>query len=305
MITFFKNPQYDFIGKRRIAFGISIFFILLGIVSIIVHGGLRYGVDFTGGNLVQIKFEKPYDVGKLREILRKDANLASVEIQTFGDPSTFLLRYKENYDADELAKLISEKTGLKVIVERNESVGPRVGKELQIKALEALTIGLILMLIYIWIRFDFAFGVGSVLALFHDVFITLGLLSLFNREITIQIVAALLTIVGYSINDSIVVSDRIREELRKFSQGVSIKKMIDIFNSSINATLSRTVITSLTTLIVLISILLFGGPVIFDFALALTIGVIVGTYFYFRGSCTRDRVETPQNQQGTNPEILM
>ncbi len=278
MITFFKNPQYDFIGKRRIAFGISIFFILLGIVSIIVHGGLRYGVDFTGGNLVQIKFEKPYDVGKLREILRKDANLASVEIQTFGDPSTFLLRYKENYDADELAKLISEKTGLKVIVERNESVGPRVGKELQIKALEALTIGLILMLIYIWIRFDFAFGVGSVLALFHDVFITLGLLSLFNREITIQIVAALLTIVGYSINDSIVVSDRIREELRKFSQGVSIKKMIDIFNSSINATLSRTVITSLTTLIVLISILLFGGPVIFDFALALTIGVIVGTY---------------------------
>ncbi len=278
MITFFKNPNYDFIGKRRIAFGISLFFILLGIVSIIVHGGLKYGVDFTGGNLVQIKLEKPYDVGKLREILRKDAGLKSVEIQTFGDPSTFLLRYKENYDADELAKLITQKTGLKVTVERNESVGPRVGKELQIKALEALTIGLFLMLIYIWIRFDLAFGIGSVLALFHDVFITIGLLSLLNREITIQIVAALLTIVGYSINDSIVVSDRIREELRKYSQGVSVKKMIEIFNSSINATLSRTVITSLTTLIVLISILLFGGPVIFDFALALTIGVIVGTY---------------------------
>ncbi len=278
MITFFKNPNYDFIGKRRIAFGISLFFILLGIVSIIVHGGLKYGVDFTGGNLVQIKLEKPYDVGKLREILRKDAGLKSVEIQTFGDPSTFLLRYKENYDADDLAKLITQKTGLKVTVERNESVGPRVGKELQIKALEALTIGLFLMLIYIWIRFDLAFGIGSVLALFHDVFITIGLLSLLNREITIQIVAALLTIVGYSINDSIVVSDRIREELRKYSQGVSVKKMIEIFNSSINATLSRTVITSLTTLIVLISILLFGGPVIFDFALALTIGVIVGTY---------------------------
>lgn len=217
-------------------------------------------------------------MGKLREILRKDAGLKSVEIQTFGDPSTFLLRYKENYDADDLAKLITQKTGLKVIVERNESVGPRVGKELQIKALEALTIGLFLMLIYIWIRFDLAFGIGSVIALFHDVFITIGLLSLLNREFTIQIVAALLTIVGYSINDSIVVSDRIREELRKYSQGVSVKKMIEIFNSSINATLSRTVITSLTTLIVLISILLFGGPVIFDFALALTIGVIVGTY---------------------------
>ena len=278
MITFFKNPQYDFVGKRKIAFGISLFFILLGIISIIAHGGLRYGVDFTGGNLVQIKFEKPYDVGKLRQILLNDANLKSVEIQTFGDPSTFLLRYKETFDADELAKLISQKTGLKVTVERNETVGPRVGKELQVKALEALVIGLFLMLIYIWIRFDFTFGVGSVIALFHDVFITVGLLSLLNREFTIQIVAALLTIVGYSINDSIVVSDRIREELRKYSQGVSIKKMIDIFNSSINATLSRTVITSLTTLIVLISILLFGGPVIFDFALALTIGVVVGTY---------------------------
>ncbi len=278
MITFFKNPQYDFVGKRKIAFGISLFFIILGIISIIAHGGLKYGVDFTGGNLVQIKFEKPYDVGKLRNILLNDANLKSVEIQTFGDPSTFLLRYKETYDADKLARLISEKTGLKVTVERNETVGPRVGKELQIKAAEALIIGLFLMLIYIWIRFDFAFGVGSVIALFHDVFITVGLLSLMNREFTIQIVAALLTIVGYSINDSIVVSDRIREELRKYSQGVSVKKMIDIFNTSINATLSRTVITSLTTLIVLISILLFGGPVIFDFALALTIGVVVGTY---------------------------
>ena len=278
MITFFKNPQYDFVGKRKIAFGISLFLILVGIISIIAHGGLRYGVDFTGGNLVQIKFEKPYDVGKLRQILLNDTHLKSVEIQTFGDPSTFLLRYKETFDADELAKLLSQKTGLKVTVERNETVGPRVGKELQMKALEALAIGLFLMLIYIWIRFDFTFGVGSVIALFHDVFITVGLLSLLNREFTIQIVAALLTIVGYSINDSIVVSDRIREELRKYSQGVSVKKMIEIFNTSINATLSRTVITSLTTLIVLISILLFGGPVIFDFALALTIGVIVGTY---------------------------
>ncbi len=278
MISFFKNPQYDFVGKRKIAFGISLFLILLGIISIIAHGGLRYGVDFTGGNLVQIKFEKPYDVGKLRQILLNDVHLKSVEIQTFGDPSTFLLRYKETFDADKLAKLLSRKTGLKVIVERNETVGPRVGKELQMKAVEALAVGLFLMLIYIWIRFDFAFGLGSVIALFHDVFITVGLLSLFNREFTIQTVAALLTIVGYSINDSIVVSDRIREELRKYSQGISVKKMIEIFNTSINATLSRTVITSLTTLIVLISILLFGGPVIFDFALALTIGVIIGTY---------------------------
>ncbi len=278
MISFFKNPQYDFVGKRKIAFGISLFLILLGIISIIAHGGLRYGVDFTGGNLVQIKFEKPYDVGKLRQILLNDIHLKSVEIQTFGDPSTFLLRYKETFDADKLAKLLSRKTGLKVIVERNETVGPRVGKELQMKAVEALAVGLFLMLIYIWIRFDFAFGLGSVIALFHDVFITVGLLSLFNREFTIQTVAALLTIVGYSINDSIVVSDRIREELRKYSQGISVKKMIEIFNTSINATLSRTVITSLTTLIVLISILLFGGPVIFDFALALTIGVIIGTY---------------------------
>lgn len=278
MIAFFKNPNYNFVEKRKTAFIISLALIVLGIFSIIFRGGLRYGVDFTGGSLIQIKFEKPYDVGKLRNILLNDIKLSSVEIQTFGDPATFLLRYKETFDADSLITILSNKTGLKIVLERNETVGPRVGKELQIKALQALLIGLLLMLIYIWIRFDFTFGLGSVIALFHDVFITIGLIALMNREFTIQIVAALLTIVGYSINDSIVVSDRIREELKKYSQGVSPKKMIEIFNASINATLSRTVITSLTTLIVLISILIFGGPVIFDFALTITIGVLIGTY---------------------------
>ena len=276
----FKNPNYDFIGFRRKAFAISGTLILIGILSIIFHGGLRYGIDFTGGTLVQIKLEKPVEIGKIRKLV-KQAGIPGAEIQNFGDKSTFLVKYKATIkkDPSELVKFLSEKLNQKVILERTERVGPRVGKELQKKALEAILIGLLLMLIYIWIRFDLKFGVGSVLALFHDVFITVGIFSLLNKEITIPIIAALLTIVGYSINDSIVVSDRIRENMRKYGKiKPKIDKLIETFNRSINDTISRTVITSFTTLLVLIAILIFGGPVIFDFALAITIGVVVGTY---------------------------
>ncbi len=276
----FKNPNYDFIGFRKKAFAISGTLILIGILSIIFHGGLRYGIDFTGGTLVQIKLEKPVEIGKIRKLV-KQAGISGAEIQNFGDKSTFLVKYKATIkkDPSELVKFLSEKLNQKVILERTERVGPRVGKELQKKALEAILIGLLLMLIYIWIRFDLKFGVGSVLALFHDVFITVGIFSLLNKEITIPIIAALLTIVGYSINDSIVVSDRIRENMRKYGKiKPKIDKLIETFNRSINDTISRTVITSFTTLLVLIAILIFGGPVIFDFALAITIGVVVGTY---------------------------
>jgi len=213
----FKNPNYDFIGFRKKAFAISGTLIIIGILSIIFHGGLRYGIDFTGGTLVQIKLEKPVDIGKIRKLV-KDAGIPGAEIQNFGDKTTFLVKYKATVkkDPSELVKFLSQKLNQKVILERTERVGPRVGKELQRKALEAILIGLLLMLIYIWIRFDLKFGIGSVLALFHDVFITVGIFSLLNKEITIPIIAALLTIVGYSINDSIVVSDRIRENMRKY-----------------------------------------------------------------------------------------
>ncbi len=277
----FKNPNYDFIGFRRKAFIISGTLILLGIISIIAHGGLKYGIDFTGGTLVQIKVEgKVVDISQIRKYV-KEAGIPGAEIQNFGDKSTFLVKYKTTVQEDpgDLVKFLSKKLGTKVILERTERVGPRVGKELQRKALEAILIGLLLMLIYIWIRFDLKFGVGSVLALFHDVFITIGIFSLLNKEITISIIAALLTIVGYSINDSIVVSDRIRENMRKYGKiKPRIDKLIETFNRSINDTISRTIITSFTTLLVLIAILIFGGPVIFNFALAITIGIVVGTY---------------------------
>lgn len=277
----FKNPNYDFIGFRRKAFVVSGILILLGIISIIVHGGLRYGIDFTGGTLVQIKIEgKVVDISQIRKYVKK-AGVPGAEIQNFGDKNTFLVKYKATVQKDpgDLVKFLSQKLGTEVILERTERVGPRVGKELQRKALEAILIGLLLMLIYIWIRFDLKFGVGSVLALFHDVFITIGIFSLLNKEITIPIIAALLTIVGYSINDSIVVSDRIRENMRKYGKiKPRIDKLIETFNRSINDTISRTIITSFTTLLVLIVILIFGGPVIFNFALAITIGIVVGTY---------------------------
>ncbi len=277
MVSFFKNPNYNFIGNRRKAFIVSLTLILIGIISIIAHGGLRYGVDFTGGNLLQVKFEKTVDVGKIRSCIR-DAGIKNAEIQSFGEPTSFLIRYQVNIDADKVVSDLSKTFNQHVKLMRNESVGPRVGKELQRKAFWALVIGLLLMLIYISFRFDFYFGMGSVIALFHDVFITVGIFSLLNKEFTISIVAALLTIVGYSINDSIVISDRIREERKKYGHKVSFERIVQVFNKAINDTLSRTIITSLTTLVVLISILIFGGPVIFDFALSLTIGVIVGTY---------------------------
>ncbi len=277
----FRNPNYDFIGFRRKAFIISGILILVGIISILAHGGLKYGIDFTGGTLVQIKVEgRNVDIGEIRKLV-KESGIPGAEIQNFGDRSTFLVKYKATIQKDpsELVQFLSQKIGAKVILERTERVGPRVGKELQRKALEAILIGLLLMLIYIWVRFDLKFGIGSVLALFHDVFITIGIFSLLGKEITIPIIAALLTIVGYSINDSIVVSDRIRENMRKFGKiKPRIEKLIETFNRSINETISRTIITSFTTLLVLIAILIFGGPVIFNFALAITIGVVVGTY---------------------------
>ncbi len=277
MFQIFKSPNYDIIGKRRFAFIFSGTLILISILSIFFHHGLKYGIDFTGGTLIQLHVDKPVDVGTLRGLVSK-AGVEKAEIQNFGTLGDFLIKYKSQVEVSQVKKAIEEGIGAKVDIHRTEQVGPRIGHELQKKALYAVLIGLFLMLIYITVRFDFRFGVGAVLALFHDVLITLGFLSIFNMDIDIPIIAALLTIVGYSINDSIVISDRIRENLRKLGKRFPIPKFIDTVNRSINETLSRTVITSLTTILVLIAILIFGGPVIFNFAFALTVGVVVGTY---------------------------
>lgn len=270
-MKFFKTPNIDFLGKRFISYLFSGIFVL-GSILIFVIKGPRYGIDFTGGTLVQIRFERDISLGDVRAELAR-MGIAKAELQNYGSSRDYLIRYSEDIDPDSLVNDFGKSLKQNIILERTEKVGPRIGKEIQIKAIEAILIGMALMLIYIAFRFNFSFGVAAVIALFHDVIITLGILTLLNREITIPVIAALLTIVGYSINDSIIVSDRIRENLKKMKGNFT-----EIANRSINQTLSRTIITSGTTLIVVLCLLFLGGPILQDFSLALTIGIAVGTY---------------------------
>lgn len=274
-MQFIKNPNFDFLGKRKFAYVISGILVFLGLY-IVIFGKVKYGIDFTGGTLVQIKFDKVIDIGKVRNALGK-IGLSKAEIQYFGSNREVLIKYQKDIDASDIVKILKKETGLAVYLMRTEKVGPRIGRELQQKAIKAVLIGMLLMLIYISFRFDFRFGVAAILALFHDVLVGLGIFTLAGREVNTYIIAALLTIIGYSINDSIVISDRIRENLRK-GRPRRFAGLVDLFNRSLNQTLSRTIITSFTTLVVLIVLLIVGGPVIFDFAFILAIGVVVGTY---------------------------
>lgn len=416
MLRAFKRPEIDFIGSRKRAFIISIVLIVVGLVSLLVRGGPNYGIDFTGGSLIQVHFDRAINTDDIRSSLAK-LGMGKAAIQRFGTANDFLITTKGEVGIDTVGPQISsieidpnptsgavrvtiratadeENTGRSIItavemsvdtpaapgmglvmsavdfydsprevassvlpvewsagdahviyvraqdskgnwgdvgsvtlyvtakgvssipgemreiptsagpgamgdlgmgggvgravgeilaadfpdnpsrIDREEIVGPRVSKGLQLQATLVLLAGMFVILLYVSFRFTFRFGVGAVVALFHDVLITLGIFSIFNREITIPIIAAFLTIVGYSINDSIVVSDRIRENLRTMRK----EKFDRIVNASINQTLSRTIITSLTTILVLLALLVFGGPVLRDFALALLIGVVVGTY---------------------------
>ncbi len=276
-MQFFSNPQIEFIGRRYIGFALSGVLILFSL-GVILTKGIRYGIDFTGGTLIQIN--APVDIATLRDALSRAFPGESYEVQNFGDPHEFLIRTGRVITSEsDFERKLQEALGVTIRVDRVETVGPRVGKELRQQAMVAIFLSLVLMLAYIWFRFNLLFGVGSVLALFHDVLITLGIYTLLGREVTIPIIAAFLTIVGYSINDSIVVSDRVRENLRKLGRKEpSIEEFGRILNRSVNETLSRTILTSGTTLIVLLTLLFLGGAVIFDFAFALTVGVVVGTY---------------------------
>ncbi len=416
MLRAFANPNLDFIGFRKRAFIISTALIAIGIVSMIVRGGLNYGIDFTGGSLIQLHFDQPIKTDEVRSSLAK-LGMSKASIQRFGTANEFLVTTKGEIGVDTVGPQVlsveinpnptagalrvtvrgtasEENTGGSVVsglelsvdeaappgqgfvmsgidffdsprevasyvlpvewqpgdahivyvraqdskgnwgdagsatlyvtsegmiempgemreapvspgtagvpdlgigggvgravsevlradfpgnpvrVDREEIVGPRVSRGLQLQATFVVLAGMLVILIYVAFRFTLRFGVASVVALFHDILITLGIFSIFNREITIPIIAAFLTIVGYSINDSIVVSDRIRENLR----GMRKAKFDELVNASINQTLSRTIITSLTTILVLVALLVLGGPVLRDFALALLIGVMVGTY---------------------------
>ncbi len=316
----------DFIGKRKFAFIFSLIIIAVSIGTLLMHGGPRYGIDFAGGTLIQVKFEKPIEIAQVKAGLsRMDFSQASV--QQFGEEgeSEYLIRTDAAGITDQnfnqtLRQTLSETTGAAVEIRRVEMVGPQVGQDLREKALKAMFYALLFITVYISGRFElewlksavlavaligavYVFGLldvsipfliliavlvtlvlfwflnlryamGAIVALIHDVTITVGVFSLFNKEFTLPIIAALLTIIGYSLNDTIIVFDRIRENSKKLHKN----PLASIINRSINETLSRTLLTSLTTLVVVVTLFILGGGIIHDFAFALLVGVLIGTY---------------------------
>ncbi len=275
------GTKINFLGVRRITFGLSALVLGATIISIILHGGLNYGIDFAGGTLVQVKFSEPTQVETIK------GNLASIGldrslVQRFGEKAEneYLIRVERSLSdleglSGQIERTLQEAYGKDgVEVRRTEMVGPKVGKDLRRKGILAIIYALIGILIYVTWRFEFIFAVGAIIALAHDVMITVGVFSITNKEFTLPIVAAILTIIGYSLNDTIVVYDRIRENRRKMRR----ESFATVINSSINETLSRTILTSLTTLIVVVILFIFGGGVIHNFAFALLVGVLVGTY---------------------------
>ena len=272
-MRFLSKTNIDFISKQKITGFLSIALIVAGIASLIMKGGPLLSIDFTGGTVAQVKFEKPVELGQLRETL-SDYGFKGAEIVEFGSPDEILIKTQFSGSSSEISEKLTLALGNSFTLRRVESVGPKIGKELQTDALKAIGLALLLILIYITFRFDRYYALGSVMALIHDVLITLGVFSLLDYEINLSIIAAFLTIVGYSLNDTIVVFDRIRENIPKFMK-ITLN---DVVNISLNETLNRTVITSLTTMMVVVILFLWGGEVINLFAFALIIGVSVGTY---------------------------
>ena len=247
-------------------------------VLLLFFKGLNFGVDFKGGTLIELRTnDKQVNITTLRDSFN-NMNLGDVNIKKFGNDDDYLIKIEKKDTTNNLIETIKKDLSLSIgdtfNFRRVENVGPKVSSELLKSGIVAIALSLAAMLFYIWIRFEWQFSLGAILALFHDVIITLGLFSLFNLEINLSIVAAVLTIVGYSMNDTVVIFDRVRENLRKFSD----IKINELTNTSINETLSRTIITSVTTLLALVSIYLFGGEILNGFSLAMIMGVIFGTY---------------------------
>jgi len=316
----------DFIGKRRIAFGLSIAMILISIGSLIFHSGPRLGIDFAGGTLIQVRFDGPVNLSEIKSGLN-GIELSGSSVQFFGQRQAheYLIRTDLSVATAEgfsgrVEKALTHATGVRAEVRRVEMVGPQVGEDLREKAFFAMFYALLFITIYISGRFelkwfvsagiavvligavyfisllkvsipflmvsallvalvlfwflDLKYAMGAIVALIHDVVITVGIFSIFDKEFTLPIIAALLTIIGYSLNDTIIVFDRIRENLRKHHKDT----LQFIINRSVNETLSRTLLTSLTTLIVIVALFVLGGDIIHDFAFAMMIGVLIGTY---------------------------
>ena len=255
--------------------------ILLIIVSVflLLFKGLNFGVDFKGGTLIELRTtDKSIKITNIRDSLNQ-INLGDVSVKKFGNDDDYLIKFeKKNFNdpnfISEIKKKLSTSLGNNFEFRRVENVGPKVSSELLKSGIIAIALSLVAMLIYIWIRFEWKFSLAAIIALFHDVLITLGIFSLFSLEINLSIVAAVLTIVGYSMNDTVVIFDRVRENLKKYSD----IKIFELTNISINETLSRTIITSATTLLALFSIFFFGGEILKGFSFAMILGVFFGTY---------------------------
>ena len=272
------NINFNFMVWHRKAVYVSLFLIFVSLVSIFTRG-LNYGVDFNGGTIIEISFENSAPIEKIRNHLQ-DNNYEKSSVQYFGSNKDILIRIPNIISASESSlsnTLISELNNEYTFsLKRAESVGAQVGEELRDQGILAALIALALIMIYITLRFEYRFSIGAILALLHDVFLIIGIFSITQIEFNLSVFAAILAVIGYSLNDTIVVFDRIRENFKN-----SIIENIDtedLTNSSINQTLSRTLITSLTTLLVLISLLIFGGEILFGFSFALIAGVIIGTY---------------------------
>lgn len=268
------NVNIDFLGKRKAAAAISGVVIVVGLVSLLVKGGPALAIDFTGGTLAQLRFSTPIDVGDIRDRLL-DYGFSRPTIQQFGEENEILVRVPVEETSEAFSRRLREAlTGMDFEVRRLETVGPKIGGELRGKALQSVLFALLGILIYISLRFDRYYALGAVAALAHDVLITLGVFSILNLELDLAIIAAFLTIVGYSLNDTIVVFDRIRENVKIYRKG----DFFTTVNKSVNETLNRTIITSLTTFVVVLVLYLIGGEVIKYFAFAMIVGVLVGTY---------------------------
>ena len=279
MQLFKDETRFDFMGQIKAAMIISGIVILIGLGSIVFSGGLKYGIDFAGGTLVQLQFKNPPDIEVIRDGL-KTIGLGESTIQEFGSKKDILIRVERSEEKLEavgamVKRSLSQKFNSDdITVERVEMVGPKVGRDLREKALLSILYAIIGIVIYISWRFEFQYAIAAIIALIHDVLVTMGAFSILDKEFTLVIVAAFLTIIGYSLNDTIVVFDRIRENLRRKGK----LSLSEIINSSINQTLSRTLLTSGTTLLVVLALFFFGGEIIHDFSFALLVGVFVGTY---------------------------
>ncbi len=270
----FNKTNFNFLNKIKYTTILSISLIIFGLFNLFLNGGPKLSIDFTGGTIVQMKFENPMDISKMRTSL-VNSSIKVSQIIEFGNDKEYILRTQNSQNNSKI--LIDDLQNIfetPFDVRRVETVGPRIGKELRADAFKAIIFALIGILFYIWYRFDRYYALGSVAALIHDVLITIGIFSILNFEIDLTIIAAFLTIVGYSLNDTIVVFDRIRENITNYSR----ENLDSVVNLSLNETLSRTFITSLTTLLVVNMLFFVGGEVIKLFALALIIGVVVGTY---------------------------